>query len=202
MGETPVPANGRWDAPEETLANTYYGNEDYVRSGNQPNNDPMAAIANLEDDVRNTLMSMQRAGSAIEAAANSVNGIATSNEDSIRNITTKATDSLNEFQLAMTEIRSIVNDPVVRDSIKNLPHILNEAEMAIGATKETMQQFKQVGIAAEKAVGTAGETFQSLDRTIVNIEKFTEPLGERGDETCRTSAGHLCQPRQCIEPSQ
>jgi phospholipid/cholesterol/gamma-HCH transport system substrate-binding protein len=182
MGETPVPANGRWDAPEETLANTYYGNEDYVRSGNQPNNDPMAAIANLEDDVRNTLMSMQRAGSAIEAAANSVNGIATSNEDSIRNIATKATDSLNEFQLAMTEIRSIVNDPVVRDSIKNLPHILNEAEMAIGATKETMQQFKQVGIAAEKAVGTAGETFQSLDRTIVNIEKFTEPLGERGDE--------------------
>ena len=186
VGETPVPANGRWDAPEETLANTYYGNDDYVRSGNQPNNDPMAAIANLEDDVRSTLMSMQRAGSAIEAAANSVNSIATDNEGNIRDIATKATKSLDEFQLAMTDIRSIVNDPQLRErlikSLDTLPRVLDEAEEAIAATKTTMNQFERVGIAAEKAVGTAGETFQSLDRTIVNIEKFTEPLGERGDE--------------------
>jgi phospholipid/cholesterol/gamma-HCH transport system substrate-binding protein len=192
-GQTAVERNNQWDPAEQTLANTFYSDGDYILSGNQPSDDPLAAIANLEDDVRETLKSMQRAGAQIESAgqsvqelANSVRGIVGDNEGSVREVIAKATASLDQFQLAMTDIRSIVNDPEMRarllETLETLPRVLDGAEEAIAATKSTMNQFERVGVAAEKAVGTAGETIQTLDRTIVNIEKFTEPLGARGEE--------------------
>jgi phospholipid/cholesterol/gamma-HCH transport system substrate-binding protein len=193
VGESPIAKNNKWDPPEETLASTYYSDGDYILSNRSSSDDPMAVIANLQNDVRNTLESMRQAGAAIESAgssvdklADSVRGVVSENETSIRDITVKATQSLDEFHLAMIDIRTIVNDPQLRASLKNtldaLPGVLDEAEDALFATKTTMRQFEKVGVAAEQAVGSAGETFQSLDRTIVNIEKFTEPLGERGDE--------------------
>jgi len=193
IGENPVPKNNRWDAPEQTLANTYYGDGDYILSANKSGDDPLAAIANLEGDVRETLISIQRAGTAMERAgtsvtelAGSVSGIVSDNENSIRDIAAKTTQTLNDFQLTMGDIRSIVNDPELRaglvQSLEALPRVLDEAEEAITATKSTMNQFEKVGVAAEQAVMTAGETFSSLDRTIVNVEKFTEPLGERSEE--------------------
>ena len=193
VGETPVPKNNRWDAPEETLANTYYSDGDYILSSSRNNEDPLAVIANLEDDVRETLLTMQRAGAAIESAGGSVDelatavqGIVSDNENNIRDVAARDNSSLTEFQLAMSDIRSIVNDPELRaglmQTLDTLPRVLDEAEEAIIATKSTMNQFERVGVAAEQAVGTAGQTIQTLDRTIVNIERFTEPLGEHGDE--------------------
>ena len=186
VGQSPIPENNRWDPQEETLASTFYGDGDYIRSNSTKSDDPLKVITNLEDDVRETLVSIQRAGNTVNELAVSVRGIVTDNEVNIRDIAAKATRSLDEFQLAMTDIRSVVNDPELRarliKSLETLPRVLDEAEEAIVATKTTMNQFEKVGIAAEKAVGTAGETFQSLDRTIVNVEKFTEPLAARGEE--------------------
>jgi len=186
VGQPPVPKNNSWDPPEEILASTYYSDGDYILSNSNKSDDPLAVITNLEDDVRETLVSIQRAGDTVNELATSVRGIVSDNEVNIRDIAAKATRSLDEFQLAMTDIRSVVNDPELRarliKSLETLPRVLDEAEEAIVATKTTMNQFEKVGIAAEKAVGTAGETFQSLDRTIVNVEKFTEPLAARGDE--------------------
>ncbi len=186
IGELPVLKNNRWDPPEETLARTFYSDGDYIRSNSNKSDDPLAVITNLEDDVRETLVSIQRAGDSVNELASSVRGIVSDNEVNIRDVAAKATQSLDEFQLAMTDIRSVVNDPELRarlvKSLETLPRVLDEAEEAIVSTKETMNQFKKVGVAAEKTVETAGETFQALDRTIVNIEKFTEPLGARGEE--------------------
>jgi len=193
VGQAPIPKNNRWDAPEEVLASTYYGDGDYILSANKNGDDPLAAIANLEDDVRETLKTLQRAGNSIETAGGSINELATSvrgivsnNEGSLREIVAKTSRTLDEFQLTMNDIRTIVNDPELRQglitSLEALPRVLNEAEEAITATKSTMNQFERVGVAAEKAVETAGTTFSTLDRTIVNIEKFTEPLGERSEE--------------------
>lgn len=193
IGENPVPKNDRWDAPEETLASTYYGDGDYILSADKNGDDPLAALANLEDDVRATLVSMQRAGAAMESAgssvtelAGSVRGIVSDNEGNIRDIAAKTSNTLDQFQLTMNDIRSIVNDPELRAglirSLETLPRVLDEAEEAIAATKTTMNQFERVGVAAEKAVETAGTTFATLDRTMVNVEKFTEPLGDRSEE--------------------
>ena len=186
IGEPPVPKNNSWDPPEEMLASTFYSDGDYILSNSNKSDDPLAVITNLEDDVRETLVSIQRAGDSVNELASSVRGIVSDNEVNIRDVAAKATRSLDEFQLAMTDIRSVVNDPELRarlvKSLETLPRVLDEAEEAIVSTKETMNQFKKVGVAAEKTVETAGETFQALDRTIVNIEKFTEPLGARGEE--------------------
>ena len=191
-GQSPVPRNNRWDPVEEELLTSFYADGDYVLS-NYTADDPLAAIANLEGDVRNTLAVVQRAGVALETAgasvnelANSVRGVVTDNEDNLRDIVGKANQALDQFQAAMTDIRTIVGDPELRarltQSLDSLPRVLDEAEQALANTKLTMQQFERVGAAAEQAVGEAGATFRSLDRTIVNIERFTEPLGDRGEE--------------------
>jgi phospholipid/cholesterol/gamma-HCH transport system substrate-binding protein len=192
VGKSPVPRNQRWDAPEEELLASFYADGDYIRS-TYTSDDPLAAIANLEEDVRNTLAVVQRAGVAIETAGASVNELATSvrgivadNEGNLRDIAGKANEALDQFQAAMTDIRTIVGDPELRsrlvETLDSLPRVLDEAELALANTKRTMAQFERVGVAAEEAVGNAGATFRSLDRTLVNIERFTEPLGERGEE--------------------
>lgn len=191
-GQSPVPPNLRWDPPEEELLMSFYTDGEYIRAAYQAE-DPLAAIANLEEDVRRTLQAVQRAGAAMENAGSSVNelaesvrGIVSENEDNLRGMVGKANQALDQFQSAMVDIRTLVGDPELRarltESLESLPRVLDEAEQALANTKLTMQQFERVGVAAEEAVGNAGETFRSLDRTIVNIERFTEPLGARGEE--------------------
>lgn len=191
-GQTPVPPNQRWDPPEEELLNTFYNDGDYILSSYTPD-DPLAAIANLENDVRETLLSVQRAGHALEDAGNSVTelagsvrGVVSDNETNLRDIVGKASRSLDQFEAAMSDIRSVVGDPELRarlvETLETLPKVLDEAELALASTKTTMQQFEQVGVAAEQTVGDVGETFRSLDRTVHNIERFTAPLGDRGEE--------------------
>lgn len=181
-----LPAGDRFDLSEETLASTFYNDGDYILTTDQPNEDPLKAIANLEDDVRRTLQKMEQAGAAIETAARSFNGVVSGNEGNIRDIAAKATRSLDQFEKTMTEIQSIMADPELRaglvKTMETLPRVLDEAELMIASTKQTMMQFEKVGVAAENAVVSAGDTFQSLNRTVVNVEKFTEPLGERGEE--------------------
>ncbi len=192
VGQTPVPKNEQWDPPEEELLASFYSPGDYIRSSYVAE-DPLAAIVSLEEDVRKTLESVQRAGAAIETAGASVNelagsvrGIVSDNDGNLRDIIVKANDAVEQFQAAMNDIRSIVGDPELRDrlvqSLDSLPRVLDEAEGALASTKLTMQRFERVGTAAEDAVGNAGETFRSLDRTISNIERFTAPLGDRGEE--------------------
>jgi phospholipid/cholesterol/gamma-HCH transport system substrate-binding protein len=181
-----LPVGDRFDLSEETLAKTYYNDGDYILTASQPNEDPLEAIANLEDDVRRTLQKMEQAGAAIETAARSFNGVVSGNEGNIRDIAAKATRSLDQFEKTMMEIQTIMADPELRaglmKTMETLPRVLDEAELMIASTKQTMMQFEKVGVAAENAVVSAGDTFQSLNRTVVNVEKFTEPLGERGGE--------------------
>ena len=181
-----LPAGDRFDLSEETLASTFYNDGDYILTTDQPNEDPLKAIANLEDDVRRTLQKMEQAGEAIETAARSFNGVVSGNEANIQDIAAKATRSLDQFEKTMTEIQSIMADPELRaglvKTMETLPRVLDEAELMIASTKQTMMQFEKVGVAAENAVVSAGDTFQSLNRTVVNVEKFTEPLGERGEQ--------------------
>lgn len=192
VGVPPVEKNDRWDPPEEELLTSFYADGDYILSSFQ-SDDPMASIASLEDEVRSTLAVVQRAGRALESAGNSVNelagsvrGVVSDNEGNLRELASKANLAVDQFQAAMTDIRTIVGDPQLRahlaESLESLPRVLDEAEQALASTKLTMRQFERVGAAAEQAVGEAGDTFRSLDRTIINIEQFTEPLAGRGDE--------------------
>lgn len=192
VGQAPAPRNQRWDPQEEELLESFYADGDYIRSSDS-SNDPMAAIANLEDDMRKTLTSVQEAGVALKNAGQSVNqladsvrGIVSDNDNNFRDIAGNANKALVEFQTTMFRINEITSDPELRarliESLEALPRVLNEAELALSNTKTTMRKFEDVGEAAEKAFLNAGQTLGTFDRTLANIEKFTEPLGERGPE--------------------
>jgi phospholipid/cholesterol/gamma-HCH transport system substrate-binding protein len=192
VGQTPVPRNQRWDAPEEELLESFYADGDYIRSGDA-SNDPMAAIANLEDDVRRTLTSVQEAGVALKNAGQSVNqladsvrGIVSDNDNNFRDLAGNANKALVEFQTTMFRVNEITGDPELRarlvEALDSLPRVLNEAELALSNTKSTMKKFEEVGDAAETAFLNAGQTLGTFDRTLANIEQITKPLGERGSE--------------------
>lgn len=192
VGQTPVPRNQRWDAPEEELLESFYADGDYIRSGDA-SNDPMAAIANLEDDVRRTLSSVQEAGVALKNAGQSVNqladsvrGIVSDNDNNFRDLAGNANKALVEFQTTMFRVNEITGDPELRarlvEALDSLPRVLNEAELALSNTKSTMKKFEEVGDAAETAFLNAGQTLGTFDRTLANIEQITKPLGERGSE--------------------
>ncbi len=183
VGTAAIPKNNRWDPPEETLANTYYSDGDYILSNDRPVEDPLTIIAKLENEVRTTLDAIRTASLGVNDAASKLTGVVTTNESSIRDIMTKTSLSLDQFQLAVRDVQSIVSDPELKASLKQsleaLPRVLDETEDTIVQAKETIER---VGNSTERTMDAASQTFQSLDRTIVNIEKFTEPLGERGDE--------------------
>jgi len=192
VGQTPIPINQQWDPPEEELLASFYGDGDYILSRHAVS-DPLLGINGLEDELRDTLQTVQRAGAAMENAGSSVHELAVSmrgllsdNENNLQELLGSAGQAVNEFKDAMAEIRGIVADPQLRallnETLETLPGVLDEAEEALASTRKTMQQFERVGAAAEEAVSNAGETFQSLDRTISNVERFTAPFGDRGEE--------------------
>lgn len=129
----------------------------------------------------------------------------------IRDLTTEAIRTLEEFQGAIRDVRSIVSDPGIRQnlesSIERVPVLIDSATETLGSVSETFEsfqevsdsfervgnQFEEVGKTADgtirnvdKAVSVAVEkatkTLSSLERTFENVEKFTEPLGERGGD--------------------
>ncbi len=183
VGVAPVAKNNRWDPPEETLASTYYSDGDYILSRDRTADDPLKLIASLENDVRTTLESIKMASLGVNQAATSLTDVVNSNEANFRDIVTKTSTSLDQFQLAMRDVQSIVSDPELKASLKQsleaLPRVLDETEDTIVQAKQTIER---VGASTERTMDAASQTFESLDRTIVNIEKFTEPLGQRGDE--------------------
>lgn len=129
----------------------------------------------------------------------------------IRELTGEAIRTLEEFQGAIRDVRSIVSDPNIRQnlesSIERVPVLIDSATETLGSVSETFEsfqdvsdsfqrvgeQFEEVGRTADgtiknvdKAVSVAVEkatkTLSSLEKTFENVEKFTDPLGERGSE--------------------
>ncbi len=109
----------------------------------------------------------------------------------LRELIPEAIQTLEEFQLAVRDVRGILNDQQLRADIaettKRIPILLDDASETLRSTTETFDtfrdvgdQFEQVGVVAEDAVKTAQETIASFQSTAENIEAFTEPLGDQG----------------------
>jgi phospholipid/cholesterol/gamma-HCH transport system substrate-binding protein len=128
---------------------------------------------------------MENAGTSVKALTASVHELVSENDEGVSDLIRNSNSTIEELRLAMTDIRNIISDPIIRkqvsDTLESLPKVLDEAELALSSTKLTMQQFEKVGAAAEEAVANAGNSIQSLDRTINNIERFTEPLSANAE---------------------
>lgn len=191
VGDTAIERNNAWDAPEQKLLNSSYGDGDYILA-HHANDDSLNSISSIENEIKETLEAVKRAGTAMENAGTSVKALTASvhelvseNDKGVSDLIRNSNSAIEELRLAMTDIRNIMSDPIIRkqvsDTLESLPKVLDEAELALSSTKLTMQQFEKVGAAAEEAVANAGNSIQSLDRTINNIERFTEPLSANAE---------------------
>ncbi len=174
------------------LADEPYTDDETVTYGEKAT-DPLRVFTEMEDDVRTTLDKIRAAGTAIERAGGSIDELAAEvrtvingSDTTLRDMSQEAVETLEEFQGAIRDVRSIINNPVIRTnletSIAKIPGILDEAQSTLESTQETFRSFERVGDRFEKVGEEAQRTVASVQKTIDNVERFTKPLGDRSGE--------------------
>ncbi|WP_182867067.1 MlaD family protein [Rhodopirellula sp. JC639] len=190
----------------QTIRSERYTDEQLISYGTQAS-DPFSLVLNLEDEMRKTLEAVQSASGSLQSVGDNVNqlvqnadGVVQNAEGQIGDVAQDARNALIEFQGAMRDIRNVIGNPELRDSLaeafRELPVVLNEAQTTLQSTQKTFesfervgQRFENVGVAAEKTVqnvdqtiDTVRNTIESAERAIVNVETITKPIAENSDE--------------------
>lgn len=151
------------------------------------------SLFEMQSDLQQTFEAIRNAGSSIAVAAESINQLASGvekvvggSDSKVEQVADEAVKALREFNGAMTDIREIVNNPVIRDnleeSVVQLPEVLKKARETLEATERTFDSFERVGAQFEKVGETAVDTVNSAQKTMKNVEQFTEPLATHGDQ--------------------
>ena len=180
-------ANGKAEDYPEILKQPYTDGE-YISYGENSE-----SLFEMQSDLQETFEAIRNAGSSIAVAAESINKLASGvekvvggSDSKIEQVADEAVQALREFNGAMTDIRAIVNNPVIRDnleeSVVQLPEVLKQAKQTLESTKRTFDSFERVGGQFERVGEAAVDTVRSAQRTVKNVEQFTEPLGTHGDE--------------------
>ena len=195
------------------LRNQAYSDDQFLSYG-QKSSDPFSLIFNLEDELRTTLESFRAASGALETVGDNVNelvggarGVVSQADDQLEYVAQDARNALIEFQGAMRDIRNLIGDPALKESLGSalaeMPNVLSEAQKTLQSTQKTFESFERVGAKFEKVGDTADKMVQNIDQTvdtvrdtvqsakrsfssaeqaIENIETITTPLAENSDE--------------------
>ncbi|QDS96331.1 mce related protein [Roseimaritima multifibrata] len=184
-GQAGTPPNRLLEPAERKLISVRASDGDFIGRGKVAG-DPFAVLVGLEDQVRETLATMQTAGNSVAQASDSITMLAGDARTAIggtgtqiNEMTDQTRAAVQDFRDTLQEVRSLVGDPqmqqAIKDSMQEFPKVLNEAGQAFASTQRTMQSFEKVGIAAE-------ETVNSMSQTVRNVEEITRPFAERSDE--------------------
>jgi phospholipid/cholesterol/gamma-HCH transport system substrate-binding protein len=147
----------------------------------------------MQDDLQTTFKAIQNAGESIAAAGDSVNQLAIEvrqmaggTDQKVTGVSDEALEALQEFKLAMQDIRAIVGNPEFKanleQSLAKMPGLLDDAQQAVDSANQTIESFERVGNQFEQVGVAAEETMKSAQSTFENLEGFTAPLAERGGE--------------------
>ncbi|KAA5544303.1 MCE family protein [Roseiconus nitratireducens] len=198
------------------IRNQAYTDEQYLSYG-QKSSDPFNLMFNLEDELRSTMESIRRAGGSLETVGTNVNqlvadarNVVGQADDELGDVSEEARQALIEFQGAMRNIRELLGDPELKESLRQalaeLPDVLNEAQATLQSSQKTFESFEKVGTRFERVGAEAEKTVQNVDRTvdtvrdtvesaqrsflsaersIANIEKITEPIAENSENLVR-----------------
>ena len=180
---------------ERQIISSPYSDEEFLDYGKKSR-----SLFEMQNDLEETFDSIRSAGESIALAGESVNRLAIEVRDVVGGADSKvdelaeqAVKTLEEFQGAIGDVRSIVGNPELREnleqSLAELPELIADAQAAFDSAQKTFEsfeqvgnQFERVGVAAEETVNSVQNTVNSAQQTIDNLEQFTEPLAERGDE--------------------
>lgn len=190
-----------------------YNDEDYLSYGKKAS-DPFSLMFELEDELRATLGAIRTASGSLETVGANVNqlvgdakGVVGTADKELSTFAKDARGAVVEFQGAMRDVRELIGNDELKESLADtfsaLPQVLSEAQATFQSTQKTFEsfekvgeRFEQVGVAAERAVTnvdlTVDEvrqtvkavqpTFESAEQAIANVERITQPLADNSDE--------------------
>ena len=193
----PKPDEPKPDEPKTDAANEPYLDGEYLDYGKNSE-----SLFEMQADLQQTFEAIRNAGESIAIAAESVNQLASSvnkviggTDSKIEQVADEAVKALKEFNGAMADVRAIVGNPILRESLEKsvikLPDVLNEAQLTLDSTRRTFESFERVGEQFEKVGVAAVETVNSAQQTVKNIEQFTEPLAQHSDELVNQVMGTM-----------
>jgi len=192
-----------------------YTDEQYLSYGDRTS-DPFNLMFELEEEMRSTMDTIRRAGSSLETVGANVNQlvgdaqtVVVQADEDLGDLSEDARQALIEFQGAMRNVRQLLEDPELQESLRQslaeLPEVLSEAQATLQSGRETFQSFENVGNRFERVGAEAERTVQNVDRTVdsvrktiqsaegavKNIETITEPIAESSEDLVRQALASL-----------
>lgn len=139
-----------------------------VRGIHNPN--PLDLMANLQGDLKQTIMSLGRAGDEVAQLASRFNSVLGGQDvDRVNRLLESTELAMARFGKTMGDIDDILGDDEFRqqlkDGIAQLPAVVSDARAIMKGL--------------ETAIGSA-------DQNLKNLQGLTGPLGEHGDEIVST----------------
>lgn len=140
--------------------------------------DPLTVLVNMQQNMSETFGSLQGAGTGIEEAASEFKTLITNlnnsfvgSEAELKQAVTQTYAAMQKFESAMDSLNTMVGDKEtqqkLRESVNEIPVVLQQATLTLSSAQKTMEYFETVG--------------ERVETNLDNLEKFTRPLGERGE---------------------
>lgn len=165
------PEDGLLDEIETMLASTPIKDGDFL-SGGRVAPDPLDTLVNMQASFATTLTAIETAGNQVTALALDVRRMIGSGDGELQKIAQKTEVTIDNFNETLDAIERLFTDPNLKTSIDTLamrlPELVNEAQLVMQQTENTLAAFEDVGRAAEA--------------TMQNVSEFTAPLGEHGEQ--------------------
>jgi phospholipid/cholesterol/gamma-HCH transport system substrate-binding protein len=127
---------------------------------------PLDLLANLQGDLKQTIVSLGRAGDQVAELAERMNEVLGGQDvDRLTRLMASMESALANFGTAMDNVNDMIGDEQFKQDFKEglaqLPSVVSDA--------------REIMSALERALGSA-------DENLKNLQGFTSPLGERGPE--------------------
>ncbi len=165
-----------------------YADGDYLRYG-QKADDPFSVLFGLEDEMRDTMLSVRSAGQAVEQAGTRIDqlggefqNIIGDSDVNVEDVAEQAAKTLEEFQLAIQDVRRLINDPAVQATTDMLPELAEEAKTSLQLSQESFETLTAAGNRFDEVGRTANRVAENAEQVVINVERFTRPFGDQGEE--------------------
>jgi phospholipid/cholesterol/gamma-HCH transport system substrate-binding protein len=127
---------------------------------------PLDLLANLQGDLRETIVSLGRAGDQVAELAQRMNEVMGGQDvERINRLLANTESAMANFSTAMDNVNDVIGDEQfkqeLKDGLAQLPSVVSDA-------REIMTILER--------------TLASADENLKNIQGFTKPFGERGPE--------------------
>jgi phospholipid/cholesterol/gamma-HCH transport system substrate-binding protein len=150
---------------------------------------PLEAVTNIEPALQVAMASVRDAGNEVATTARSLNNAISNNQDQLPRIAQKTERALDQFAVAMNNINNLVDDPQMRQDMKQA---LRDFPLLVRDTTNTLNKAN----AAFDSMKLASDEAQT---NLSNLQNFTRPLGERGPQLVDNLDGSLANINELLE---